>query len=154
MSRATQVLAATECPFRGEPVIVIGASVAPEDSVPVRIHEEVHAGQCRSLGPVRYRWRNLFASGKLALEAPAYCAAAAARLSAGLDSARVSARLRDDATEALSNVADSGVVLAALRLYCPEIVDRRGAIGVPRRGHPQPRLNEQPIDAAGSRDED
>jgi hypothetical protein len=116
VTRATEILATTTCPFRGEPRVVMSPTVAADDSAFVRVHENVHAAQCRALGPIRYRWRNLFARGKLALEAPAYCAAAAARLRAGLDSARVISRLRDDATEALSNVADSVAVLSALNV--------------------------------------
>ena len=99
-------------------------TIAADDSAFVRVHENVHAAQCRAFGPVRYRWKNLFASGKLALEAPAYCAAAIARVSAGLDSASVSSRLRDDATEALSNIADSATVVAALHEYCAAIITR------------------------------
>ena len=121
-SRATEILATTTCPFAGEPRVVMSASVAADDSAFVRVHENVHAAQCRALGPIRYRWRNLFAGGKLALEAPAYCAAAVARIRAGLDSARVVDRLRDDAVEALSNVADSATVLRALHTHCPALI--------------------------------
>jgi hypothetical protein len=122
MNRATQILATTHCPLRGEPRIVVSRDVPAEDSQPVRIHEEVHAQQCRTLGPIRYRLRNVIASGKLALEAPAYCAAADARLRAGLDSQRVSERLRDDMIEAMSDIADSSSVLASLREHCAGIV--------------------------------
>lgn len=124
LNRNTQVLATTECPFRGPARIVISADVPPDDTLFVRVHEEVHAAQCRQLGPVRYRWKNLFARGKLELEAPAYCAAAAARIRAGLDSARVSSRLRDDAVEALSDIADSATVVGTLHQYCPAIITR------------------------------
>lgn len=121
-NRDTQILATTVCPFRGPPRIVISADAAPDDTAFVRVHENVHAAQCRDLGPIRYRWKNVFASGKLELEAPAYCAAAVARIRAGLDSARVASRLRDDAVEALSNVADSVAVIGALRAHCPQII--------------------------------
>ena len=121
MTRPTQVLATTTCPLRGEPRVVIAPDVAPEDSMPVRVHEEVHAAQCRTLGALRYWMRNLSASGKLGLEAPAYCAAAVARIRVGMDSARVVSRLRDDVVEAMSGVADSTTVIAAMRLACPGI---------------------------------
>ena len=122
---AAQVLATTECPFRGAPRVVVSPDVAPEDTLAVRIHEEIHAAQCRELGPVRYRLRNLLASGKLGLEAPAYCAAAAARLRGGLDTVRVRERLRDDMVAALSDVADSTAVYAALCRSCPSIAGPR-----------------------------
>lgn len=122
MTRQAQILATTACPFRGEPRIIVSPDAPAEDSQPVRIHEEVHAAQCRELGPVRYRLRNILPGGKLALEAPAYCAAAAARLRSGLDSLHVSERLVDDLTEAMSGVADSGAVALALRMNCPAIV--------------------------------
>jgi len=122
LTRETVVLATTTCPFRGEPRVVISPGVTSTDSAPVRVHEGVHAAQCDSLGPVRYRLRNLFPGGKLALEAPAYCAAAAVRLRAGLDSALVRDRLRSDISEALRDVADSAAVDAALRAHCPAII--------------------------------
>lgn len=118
-TRATQILATTTCPLRGEPRVVIAADVAPEDSMPVRVHEEVHAAQCKELGAIRYWVRNLSAAGKLQLEAPAYCAAAVARMRAGMDSARVVSRLLDDVVEAMRDVADSASVIAALRSACP-----------------------------------
>jgi hypothetical protein len=68
-----EALAYTVCPFRGEPVVTLATRVAAEDSLPVRRHEEVHAEQCRRLGPWRYRVRNLTSGGRLLLEAPAYC---------------------------------------------------------------------------------
>jgi hypothetical protein len=117
-NRETVVLATTRCPFFGAPTIEVSPDVSPADAEPVRAHEAVHASQCRDLGPWRYRWRNLRAAGKLSLEAPAYCAAAHARVSAGLDSARVRQRLVDDAMEALRHVADSSRVVSALRDAC------------------------------------
>jgi hypothetical protein len=121
-NRETVVLASTTCPLRGSPRVVVSPDVSAEDSQPVRIHEEVHAAQCRALGPWRYRWRNLTRSGKLGLEAPAYCAAADARLRAGLDTSYVTRRLVDDATEALRDVADARAVRAALRHHCEHLV--------------------------------
>lgn len=120
--RETEILAVTTCPFFGPPRTTMGANVAPDDTAFVRVHEEVHAAQCRQYGPFAYRWRNVIPKGKLALEVPAYCAAARARLRIGMDTVRVRDRLIDDVTEALSDVADSSRVLAALRENCGEIV--------------------------------
>jgi hypothetical protein len=121
-SRETMVLATTTCPFQGAPVITISPDVVPVDSAPVSAHEEVHAAQCRELGPWRYRWENLFDNGKLALEAPAYCAGASVRMRAGQDSGRVRQRLIESTVEALSHVADSVTVVAALRGRCSELL--------------------------------
>lgn len=123
-NRATLVLATTTCPFSGEPVIVIAPEVVPVDSAPVRAHEEVHAAQCRSLGPWRYRWENLRGSGKLALEAPAYCAGASERLRSGQDSLRVRRRLIENAYEALGGLADSATIRRSLQAACPAIAGR------------------------------
>ena len=121
-SPAGEPLAYTECPLRGPARIRIMPGVAPEDTFPVRRHEETHAAQCDSLGTWRYRARNFSARGKLSLEAPGYCAGAIARLEQGMDSARVRERLHDDALAAFSGSLDSGEVLAALRATCPSVV--------------------------------
>jgi hypothetical protein len=121
-SRETLVLATTTCPFSGEPVVTISAAVVPQDSEPVRAHEEVHAAQCRQLGPWRYRWTNLRGAGKLGLEAPAYCAGAAVRLRAGQDSGRVRLRLIENAYEALAGLADSTAIRRSLQAACPTII--------------------------------
>ena len=120
-SSAGEPLAYTECPLRGPARIRILPGVAPEDSFPVRMHEEAHAAQCESLGTWRYRGRNFTARGKLSLEAPGYCAGAQARLEQGMDPARVRERLHDDAIAAFSGSLDSTEVLSALRLACPGI---------------------------------
>jgi hypothetical protein len=124
-TKLTYVLATTSCPLRGEPKIVIAPGVDAEDSLPVRVHEEVHAAQCRKLGPLKYWMSNFTARGKLSLEAPAYCAAAEARIRAGMDSARVASRLRDDIVEAMSDVADSASAVAALAASCGAIAGAR-----------------------------
>ncbi len=116
-----ELQAYTECPFRGPARVTMSANVFPEDTMPVRMHEEVHAAQCRDLGPVRYRLRNLSTRGRLSLEAPAYCAGARGRLVQRTDSARVRERLKDDSEAAFSGLADS-VVADALRRACPELV--------------------------------
>lgn len=123
--RDTLVLATTECPFVGEARVTISPDVTPADVEPVRAHESIHAEQCGDLGPWKYRWTNLRSGGRLSLEAPAYCAGAAARVRAGADSLRVRRRLIDDATEALRGLADSATVVNALRAACPELTGLR-----------------------------
>jgi hypothetical protein len=122
---AGEPLAETECPFRGPPRVTVNAGLAAEDSMPVRLHEEVHAAQCRELGPVRYRIRNLTGGGKLSLEVPAYCAGARGRLAMRQDSVAVRVRLVDDAQAAFANIVDSARVRAALRAKCPDLVPQR-----------------------------
>lgn len=121
VQRHGESLAYTECPFRGEPRVTLSSAVAAQDTQPVRVHEEMHASQCRQLGPLRYRLENLTTRGKLALEAPAYCAGARTRLALRVDSAVVRERLFDDATAAFHGSADPTTVRAALRLSCPDI---------------------------------
>lgn len=117
-------LAFTECPWFGDARVTVSPTVFAEDAVPVRRHEDVHATQCRELGPLRYRLRNLRTSGRLALEAPAYCAGARARLVQGMDAARVRERVIDDATAAFHDEFDSTAIAAALRRSCPEVLVR------------------------------
>jgi hypothetical protein len=118
---ASNALAYTECPFRGPARVRVLAGVASEDTFPVRRHEEMHMAQCDSLGPWKYRWRNLTARGRLTLEAPGYCAGAEARLRQGMDTARVRERLHDDAIAAFTGL-ESLEVLAALRSVGPTVV--------------------------------
>lgn len=116
---AGEVLAYTECPFRGPAVVVTQSGISDADTLPVRVHEEVHAAQCRALGPVRYRIRNLTGMGKLSLEVPAYCAAAEARVRSGWTSRDARERLNDDIQAAMAEVADSTAISNALRRDCP-----------------------------------
>jgi hypothetical protein len=115
------VLAYTECPFRGDPRVTVTPGVLPEDTFPVRMHEEVHAAQCRELGPLRYRVRNLTMRGRRSLEIPGYCAGARARRAQGMDAARVRERVLDDAAAALSSARDSASVAAGLLASCPDV---------------------------------
>jgi hypothetical protein len=94
----------------------------------VSAHEGVHAQQCRELGPIRYRIRNL--TSKLALEAPAYCAGATVRIALGLSRVEAKMRLLDDAVEALRRTADSAKIVSALEQACPAIM---GSPSAPRR---------------------
>jgi len=117
-----EALAYTTCPFRGDALVIVTPRVAPEDTFPVRVHEEIHASQCRQFGPWRYRFTNLSSRGKLSLEAPAYCAGARARLKQGMPVARVRERLLDDAEAAFRGAQDSLRVREALRVWCRDIV--------------------------------
>jgi hypothetical protein len=85
------------------------------------MHEETHAHQCRTLGAWRYRWRNLTGTGRLSLEAPAYCAGARARLTQRETPALVRERVIDDAESAFKDVVPAERVREALRLSCPEL---------------------------------
>ena len=116
---AADVLASTTCPFRGTPVVVVRPGLAPADTLPVRVHEEVHRAQCTRLGPVRYRIINLTGSGTLSLEVPAYCAAAAARIRSGWTQRAALERLHDDIYAAMSGRVDSSRIASALRRDCP-----------------------------------
>ena len=62
----------TDCyPFAG-PRIVYGEQV--EDSVRTRVHEEVHAVQCRRFGFTRYTLQKFNPEQGLAMEVEAFCA--------------------------------------------------------------------------------
>lgn len=127
--RATEVLATTTCPFRGEPVTSIDPSLSQIEMAHVTAHERVHAEQCRALGPLKYRIKNL--TSKLQLEAPAYCAGALIKIALGVDTVDVRTRLLDDAVEALRGTADSADVVDALEAACPTVVRRKkGSSGI------------------------
>jgi len=115
-------LAWTECPWRSPARVTLTRRVSPEDSLPVLAHEREHAAQCDTLGPLRYRLRNLTAGGRMSLEAPAYCAGARQRIRMGLSRARARERLLDDATSAFHGRLDAADVVAALTVACPDIV--------------------------------
>ena len=133
--RTAMAVAWVTCPFRGEPRVVIRSELlAAWDTFPARRHEEVHAEQCRQLGPVKYRLRNITPSGKIELEAPAYCPSAVARLSVDPDSEYASARIHTDMIERMSDVADSNAVKAALLRHCPAIASQpRRTRGIVKR---------------------
>ena len=136
--RAARAVAWASCPFRGEPRVVIRSELLSVwDTFPARRHEEVHAEQCRQLGPVMYRLRNITPAGKLELEAPAYCASAVARLTVDPDSQYASDRIHTDMIEGMSDVADSTAVKAALMRHCPGIASQpRRTRGIVRRLRP------------------
>jgi hypothetical protein len=116
-----EALGSTTCPFFGDARVTLMAGIAPEDTLPVRKHEEVHAAQCRERGPFGYRFTNVTPHGKLAFEAPAYCAGARARLAQGGDTTIVRERLIDDVTAAFQGAVKPAEVRAALRSACSEI---------------------------------
>lgn len=122
--RRAEILAYTTCrPFVGARVTIPPG--LRDDSLPVAVHEGVHADQCDRLGAMRYALRNLTDKGKLSLEAPAYCAAAAERIRLGIDSASVRTRLRDDVVAGLADAVPSGRALAAIEAECPDIARKR-----------------------------
>jgi hypothetical protein len=117
-----EALAYTECPWRSPARVTLTDRVTADDSLPVLAHERVHAAQCDTLGPLRYRWRNITSRGRMSLEAPAYCAGARERLRLGLHPRRVRERLLDDATSAFHGKLAPDRIEAALAAACPEIV--------------------------------
>jgi hypothetical protein len=114
-----------ECAWRGKPRIVVRQGLSQMESVAVHAHEAVHAAQCEQLGPLRYRWRTVFAASNLALETPAYC-----------EGARVRARISGDTTfdrntiptnmlSAMGDVLDTATILRSLEATCPEFAPKR-----------------------------
>lgn len=131
--RAARTIASTTCPFFGPPVVEMVSDMQPFDTMPARAHEDVHAAQCRELGPIRYRLRNLTAAGRLRAEAPAFCAAAVARLRVDPDTAYANDRLHTDMIEGLSHVADSVAIKQSLMVACPEIASKSRRTRAPAR---------------------
>lgn len=116
-----QPLAYTICTLDGPVQVIDVGAIAPEDTQPVRLHEQIHAAQCAELGWLTVRMRNLTPGGRLTLEAPGYCAGAQARLRRGDDFAITRERLFDDANSMFASSLDSAEVNAALRTACPEL---------------------------------
>ena len=116
-----QALAYTSCTLRGPRLVMDVSRIAAEDTLPVRLHEEVHVAQCRDMGWAGMRWKNLTAAGRLTLEAPGYCAGARARLRRGDDYRITRERLFDDANAMFAGTLDSSRVNSALRAACPEL---------------------------------
>ena len=77
--------------------------------------------ECRALGPVRYRWSTLFAASNLALEVPAYCAAARVRLRDGWYLSTVKSTVLGDMRAAMGDQIDSVDLHRALIKECPEL---------------------------------
>jgi hypothetical protein len=77
--------------------------------------------ECDSLGPVRYRWNTIFAASNLALETPAYCAAARVRLKSGWSLATVRSTVLEDMQAAMGDQLNSATIRAALDRGCPDL---------------------------------
>lgn len=135
--RPVFVVARTSCPVVGAGHVEVSPGVAPEMRDAVLAHERVHLAQCAAMGPVRYWAANLRAAGRLAKEAPAYCAYARARLRVDPDTEYASDRLHEDLIAAMDD-ADSTRVKAALRAACPEIATK------PRRTRSPARMRRAP----------
>ena len=113
-------LAYTICALDGPQLVMNVASIRAEDTLPVRMHEDVHVRQCNELGWMKVRWRNLTVGGRLMLEAPGYWAGARARLSRGDNFSVTRERMYDDANAMFAGALDTSQVNAALRAACPE----------------------------------
>jgi hypothetical protein len=111
----------THCSWFGEPRVEIIPGLARVESLATAAHESVHVAECRSLGPVRYRWNTLFASSNLALEAPAYCVAARVRLENGWSMATVRSTVMEDMQAAMGDQFDSLSLSRALVRGCAEL---------------------------------
>lgn len=114
----------TDCAWLGAPRITVRGGLRPIDSLAVVAHESVHVAECEQLGPVRYRWRTMFAASNLALETPAYCAGARVRARLG-DTAFVRATILIDMLAAMSDATDSVAIARAVAASCPEFLPRK-----------------------------
>ena len=114
----------TDCAWLGKPRIVVRGGLRKIDSLAVVAHESVHAVECEQLGPLRYRWRTLFASSNLALETPAYCAGARVRAALSGDTAFVRATIPIDMIAAMGDVIDSVTIVRELARECPAFAVR------------------------------
>ena len=104
--------------------MTIRPGLARVESIATVAHESVHVEECRALGPVRYRWNTLFATSNLALEAPAYCAAARVRLKQGWSLNTVRKTVEEDMLAAMSDQVDVESIRRSLASTCPEIFPR------------------------------
>jgi hypothetical protein len=111
----------THCAWIGEPRVTIRPGLARSESIATVAHESVHVAECRALGPVRYRWNTLFAASNLALEIPAYCAAARTRLSHGWSLATVRSTVFDDMRAAMADAVDSTTMHRAIAAGCKDL---------------------------------
>lgn len=115
----------TQCAWRGKPRIVVRAGLRPVESLGVVAHESVHAAQCDSLGPIRYRWNTIFAASNLALETPAYCAGARARTRLTGDTAFDRTTIPINMLAAMGDEVDSATIHASLVATCREFAAPR-----------------------------
>ena len=115
----------TECSWRGQPRMVIWSGMRRIDSLAGVAHESIHVAECRQLGPVRYRWRTMFAASNLALETPAYCEGARERVRLNGDTAFVRMTTAPDMIAAMGDVIDSATIVRSLTASCPEFLPRK-----------------------------
>lgn len=94
------------------------------DSLAVVAHELVHVAECEQLGPVRYRWRTMFAASNLALETPAYCAGARERVRLNGDTAFVRMTTALDMIAAMGDVIDSATIVRSIAAECPAFLSK------------------------------
>lgn len=111
----------THCSWRGAPRVEIIPGLARTESIATVAHESVHVAECDSLGPVRYRWNTVFASSNLALEVPAYCAAARVRRQNGWSINTVKFTILGDMLAAMGDQLDSATIHHQLTAGCPEL---------------------------------
>jgi len=111
----------TDCSWFGEPRITIRPGLARVESIATVAHERVHVGECRRLGPWRYRLSTLGAQSNLYLEAPAYCASARVRLKSGWLLPTAKSTAIGDMLAAMSDQLDSATIHRALTASCPEL---------------------------------
>ena len=116
-----RVVGRTHCSWVGKPRIVLTPGLARTESIATVAHEQVHAAECDSLGPVRYRWNTMFAASNLALEAPAYCAAARVRLKSGWSINTVKTTVLGDMRAAMGDQLDSTSIHREMVRSCPEL---------------------------------
>ncbi len=116
-----RVVGRTHCSWIGKPRIELTPGLARTESIATLAHEQVHAAECDSLGPVRFRWNTIFAASNLALEAPAYCAAARVRLKSGWLLITTRSTVLGDMQAAMGDQLDSVTIHRALVQACPEL---------------------------------
>jgi hypothetical protein len=110
----------THCSWIGQPRVTILPGLQRVESLATVSHESVHVTECRRLGPAAYRWNTLFAKSNLALEAPAYCAAARVRARNGWALNTIRESLVVDMLAAMGDEVDSASIARSLRSHCRE----------------------------------
>jgi len=111
----------TDCNWFGDPTITIRPGLKKVDSIATFAHESVHAAECRSLGPLRYRLATLRPKSNLALEAPAYCEGARSRVKQNGDTMFVRITMPIDMMAAMGDELDSATIHRTIAESCPEL---------------------------------
>ncbi len=101
--------------------MTIRPGLARVESIATVAHEAVHVNACKRLGPYRYRLSTLGAYSNLALESPAYCAAARIRLRNGWSINTVKSTVLTDMLAAMGDQLDSTAIHRELAVACPEL---------------------------------